>query len=346
MKQTDILVGGQDGYHTYRIPSIITTLEGTALALCEGRKFTWEDKDPTDILLKRSTDNGETWSETRMLVEGVPHAMMDPSSVVDRDTGTIWLMYERYPQGYKMGTTGLGLDGVTNWVTHSTDDGKTWSEPVNITATTKQAEWQQMGRGPGRGIQTGTGRLIIPTNCRDAEGRNWVLATYSDDHGKTWRIGGRTGPDVNECQVVELSDGSLMINMRSYREKGCRAVAISRDDGDTWSALEDVPALVEPVCQASIVRYGLPNGDAGGPLLFSNPASPSDRANMTVKLSHDEGGTWPTAGLINSGPSAYSCLTVFRDGTIGCLYERGRASPYERITLARFTMEWLTNQST
>ena len=342
MEQMDIFVGGQDGYHTCRIPSIITTLEGTALAFCEGRKFTWEDKDPTDLLLKRSTDNGETWSEIQMLVEGVPHAVMDPCSVVDRDTGAIWLVYERYPKGFEAGTAGPGLDGVTNWVTHSTDDGKTWSEPVNITATTRKAEWRKMGHGPGRGIQTGSGRFVIPTLCVDAEDKQWSLATYSDDHGKTWRIGSRTGPDVNECQVVELADGSLMVNMRSYREKGCRAVAISRDDGDTWSALEDVPELVEPVCQASIVRYEMPNGDDRGPLLFSNPASPSDRANMTVKLSDDEGRTWPTAKLINSGPSAYSCLTVFQDGTIGCLYERGQESPYERLTLARFTMEWLT----
>ncbi len=149
MNQTDVFISGQDGYKYFRIPSIIVTQDGTVLAFCEGRMFRLDDKSPTDIVLKRSLDNGKTWLEQQVAVEGIPHAVADPCPVVDRDTGTIWLMYDRYPEGFEDGKTGMGLESGTNWVTHSTDDGKTWSEPVNITETTKEPNWSSVHHGPG-----------------------------------------------------------------------------------------------------------------------------------------------------------------------------------------------------
>jgi len=342
VKQTDVFIAGQDGYHTYRIPSIIVTHKGTLLAFCEGRMSGAADKSPTDMVLKRSLDNGKTWMPMQMVIRGVPDAVMDPCPVIDRTTGRIYLMYDRYPRGFKMSAAGWGMDSASAWVTHTDDDGQTWSEPINITKSTKKREWTQIAHGPGRGIQTQTGRLVIPCNCYDIEGQQWAFAIYSDDHGDTWQLGGEIGPRMSESQVVELADGCLVLNMRSYRERGCRAMAISRDGGITWTDPVDVPDLIEPVCQASVLLHDTEAGRGTGLSLFSNPAS-RDRTRMTIKLSYDEGRTWPVAGLIYAGPSAYSCLAVLSDGTLACLYERGESNPYEKIALAQFNIEWLTH---
>jgi sialidase-1 len=337
MEQIDVYVAGQDGYHTYRIPSLIVTCQDTVLAFCEGRMVNAADKSPTDLVLKRSHDGGRTWTPMQVVVKGVPDAVMDPCPVIDRATGRIHLVYDRYPQGFTLADAGLGLDSTTAWVTHSDDDGETWSEPADITATTKKPEWSQLAHGPGRGIQARSGRLVIPCNSNDTEGGQWAFAIYSDDHGETWQLGKETGPLVNESQVVELSDKSLLLNMRSYRGRGCRAVARSTDGGATWSDPADVPDLIEPVCQASMIRYEVASRRGTGPLLFSNPAS-RERTHMTVKVSEDEGTRWTVAERIYDGPSAYSCLAVLPDGAVACLYERGQIHPYETITLAQFEL--------
>ena len=147
---------------------------------------------------------------------------------------------------------------------------------------------------------------------------------------------------MNESTVVELVDGTLMLNMRSYRGKNHRAVAISKDGGLSWSASRDDATLVEPVCQASILRYTWPDQNGKSRILFSNPAS-TTRDHMTVRLSYDDGKTWPISKLIHEGPSAYSNLAVLSDGSMACLYERGAQQPYEKITFARFTLDWLTD---
>src|SRR5262249_49673592 len=157
---------------------------------------------------------------------------------------------------------------------------------------------------------------------------------------------GVVGPNCNECQAVELPDGSVMLNMRSYRGNNRRLVAISKDGGETFAEPVADETLVEPGCQASIVRLPALSPDAPGApgtglsqekagILFSNPAS-TKREKMTVRLSRDGGKTWPHAKELHAGPAAYSCLTVLPDGEIGCLYERGDKNPYETITFARF----------
>jgi sialidase-1 len=162
---------------------------------------------------------------------------------------------------------------------------------------------------------------------------------YSDDGGTTWKLGGVVGPQCDESQVVELRDGRLLLNMRSYRRDHRRLVAFSKDGGEAFSKPSGDRQLIEPICQASILRHP---GRRGG-ILFSNPAS-TKREKMTVRLSRDEGKTWPHARVLHDGPSAYSCLAVLPDGTIACLYERGDRSAYETITLARCSLSWLTAQ--
>jgi sialidase-1 len=264
---------------------------------------------------------------------------MDPCPVVDRTTGTVWLIYDRWPEGYQgEKIAGLGPESVSCWVTHSADDGATWSGPVNITAATKKTHWTGVVHGPGVGIQTQSGRFVIPST-HYVEGHRCFVTT-SDDHGKTWQIGGETGPSMCEPQIAELADGTLMLNMRSMRGKQRRAIATSSDGGATWSEIRDDPTLIEPVCQGSFLRYILASKHDRNRLLFINPASETSRINGTVRLSYDEGETWPIAKTLVPDEFMYSCLTVLPNLSLGCLYE---TDGYRRIRFARFTLEWLTD---
>lgn len=351
-EQTDVFISGRDGYHTYRIPSLIVSKKRTLLAFCEGRKTGRGDHGDLDLVLKRSTDNGKTWSPQQIVYEEGGAAKItigNPCPVVDRDTGTIWLPFCR------------NNDRV--FITKSIDDGLTWSKPVEITGDVKKPGWGWYATGPGVGIQlrrgTHKGRLVIPCDHREKVDGQWLMFShvfYSDDHGQTWQLGGSLDRHTDECQVVELTDGRLLINMRNYWERtgkvaergGMRAIAWSRDGGESWSDLQFDKTLIEPVCQASFIRYsdgGNENGpsqrDRTTPLLFSNPASRKTRHRLTIRMSTDEGKTWPIARLLHAGPSAYSCLTTLPDGAIGILYERGDKHAYETITFARCSLQWL-----
>lgn len=343
---TDVFVSGQEGYHTYRIPSLITTAKGTLLAFCEGRKNSSSDTGDIDTVLRRSTDGGRTWGPMQVVVDDGTNTFGNPCPVVDRKTGTILLLL----------THNLGSDREdaikaataastrTVWITRSTDDGVTWSKPEDITASAKKPEWTWYATGPGCGIQLASGRLVIPCDF-SLKAKVKIYGShviYSDDGGRTWHIGGVAGKDVNECQVVERADGSLMLNMRGVRnpeQQNRRVVSISRDKGLTWSPVTYDDALIEPVCQASFIRLSAGAG-ARDCLIFANPAS-KKREKMTVRASYDGGETWPAARLLYKGPAAYSALAVVPDGRIACLYECGDKHPYERIRLARFSLDWL-----
>ena len=277
----------------------------------------------------------------------------DELALVDQDTGTIWLLmtWNRGDDRESAIRKKTSKDTRRVWVTRSDDDGLTWAKPSQITDTTKRPEWGWYATGPGVGIQFAkgqhAGRLIIPCDHSIApstdnpNGYNSHVV-YSDDHGKTWSIGGVISPQVNECQVVELVDSTLIINMRNYdRSKTARAIATSQDGGLTWSKVTHDPALVEPICQASFLRYSWPTEHGKGPLLFSNPATRNKRTSMTVRRSYDEGKTWQAARLLHAGPSAYSCLATLPGGDIACLYEAGQDHPYEKIVFARFSLDWL-----
>jgi len=357
IQQTDVFISGTDGYHTYRIPSLLVTKTGTLLAFCEGRKKGRGDSGDIDLLLKRSVDGGKTWSQQQIVWDNGGNTCGNPCAVVDQDSGTIWLLmtWNHGSDRESAIKNNTSKDTRRVWVSRSNDDGLTWSKPVEITDTTKHPEWRWYATGPGVGIQLRTGlwkgRLVIPCDHSVAPSPNNPNGynshvIISDDHGKTWRIGGVIRPQVNECQVVELADGTLMINMRNYdRTKTTRAIATSTDGGESWSKVRHDPALVEPICQASFLRYTLRPEHDRNRLLFSNPAraKTGDRRDMTVRLSYDEGKTWPVSKTLHAGPSAYSCLAVLPDGDITCLYEAGQKHPYEKIVFARFNLEWLTD---
>jgi len=351
-QQVDVFVSGRNGYHTYRIPAAIVTNKGTLLVFCEGRKTSRSDTGDIDMLLKRSMDGGKTFSDQQVIWDDGPNTCGNPCPVVDRDTGRIWLLMTHNlgddDHGKISARTGKGTRTV--WITHSDDEGKTWAQPVEITKGVKPSEWTWYATGPGVGIQLKLrphkGRLIVPCDYTGSLNKSFVAGShviYSDDHGKTWKLGGAVSDNTNECQIIERPDGSLLLNMRWWRKAQTRRrkIATSTDGGITWSKATRDETLLSPCCQASLIRYNPPDTKDQSMVLFSNPAHISKRLNMTVRLSYDEGATWPIAKLLWAGPTAYSCLTVLRDGKIGCLYERGKKHPYEKITLAKFELAWL-----
>lgn len=331
IEQVDVWRAGQDGYHSYRIPALLATRKGTLLAFCEARKNSRSDAGDIDMVVKRSEDQGKTWSAQTRIADHGPDTIGNPCPVQDRSTGTIWLPLTGNPGNLTEREIEKDSSRGTRtvWMTYSKDDGRSWAKPYEITSTAKDPGWGWYATGPGNSIQLRSGRLVVPCDHRRFAGQarhSHIL--YSDDHGQTWKLGGSAQPDTNECAVVELNDGSLLLNMRSYARKNRRAIARSADGGITWTSLGLDEALIEPVCQASFIRFDKRR------LLFSNPSS-TKRERMTLRVSRDEGKSWSEGVVLHAGPAAYSSLAALKGGWAGCLYERGQASPYDTVTFAK-----------
>ncbi|MBD3187880.1 exo-alpha-sialidase [Candidatus Bathyarchaeota archaeon] len=363
----------KDGYHTYRIPSIVAARDGSLVALAEGRRSR-KDQSGNDIVMKRSSDNGDTWQDFTTIASMGDDSLNNPQAVVLRDSGDIILFYQLFPYPSYVRALVPGFvdppgkrlalpwfKRIPKRVTRafcmrSKDNGSTWSTPQDITAQVKRpSKVTSLSGGPGVGIELRRepfrNRIIMPFNQGPV--RRWkVYAVYSDDGGKTWKYGRVAPPHptgmkgtANEVQMVELVDGRIMLNARVQGGNHHRVVAYSSDGGETWTPLQEDPVLIEPQCQASIIRYSDPIDGQESRLLFSNPASKSRRMKGTIRMSYDEGKTWPVKRILCAGWFAYSCLAVLSDGTIGCLFEHGKKDAYETITFARFTLKWLTRTS-
>ena len=339
----EVYQAGDAGFHTYRIPSLLQAGNGTLLAFAEARREGAADAGNIDLVVKRSRDGGATWSALQVVGDDGPNTVGNPCPVVDRTTGTIWLLTTRNRGADRERdiTAGTSQGTRTAWVQKSIDHGDTWSAPVEITASVKPAGWTWYATGPGIGIQTRSGRLVIPANhaehhVESGTGVHRSHIIYSDDGGKQWTLGASADAGTNESQVVELSDGRLLLNMRNHPPKAenFRMIATSSDGGRTLSAASPDRALIEPPAQASLIVA------ARRQLIFANPAG-MKRERLTVRLSEDDGATWPVSRVVHEGPAAYSSLASLPDGSIGLLFERGERSPYERITFARLTRAWL-----
>ncbi|MEI6646904.1 MAG: sialidase family protein [bacterium] len=345
-----LFTSGQNGYNTYRIPALAVTTQGTVLAICEGRKKGSGDSGDIDLVMKRSVDNGKTWSAQQVIWNDKENTCGNPCAVVDRDTGTIWLLstWNRGDDHEGAIIQQTSKDTRHIFVMNSVDDGITWSKAVEITADVKLTNWTWYATGPGSGIQIEQGphkgRLVIPCDHIEAATKHYYShVIYSDDHGKSWKLGGTTPQDkVNECEVVELAGGKLMLNMRNYdRAKKSRQTAVSSDGGLTWTDQRLDPTLIEPICQAAIERVPATARSNSGVLLFSNPASEKGRVNMTVRASTDDGKTWSVSRVLHAGPSSYSDLAMLANGEAACLYEGGMKGACEAIIFISFPLDTL-----
>ncbi|WDQ15080.1 sialidase family protein [Rhodopirellula sp. P2] len=324
----DVFVPAKDGYPAIRIPSIVTTKQGTLLAFAEGRQG--GDHSENDLIMKRSTDHGATWSEVIVLNDQGKLSLNNPQAVV-LESGQVLLMYQRSKLGERNASDGYGPDSFFTFVQTSDDDGLNWSEPRDVSQQVKREQGvTSVAAGPGIGIvlQHGPrkGRIIMPFNQGPYD--QWrVYAAFSDDDGRTWEMGDVAPGDGkghgNEVQMVELAGGRVMLNARTQGVGSTkhRKIAISDDAGQTWSPLEIDEQLVDPTCQAAILRYSWPS-EGKSRLLFSNPASQTKRENGVLRISYDEGQTWPNQVNVYPRGFAYSCLTRLQDDRIGVLFER------------------------
>lgn len=350
---------GQDHCDTYRIPGLVTTNKGTLIAVYDIRYLNSCDlQGNIDVGMSRSTNGGKSWSPMQVIMDmgewgGKPQAengIGDPSVLVDEKTNTIWvaaLWLNGHPgkTAWNASEPGISPDKTGQlMLVKSEDDGITWSKPVNITEQVKKPEWTLMFQGPGRGITLSNGTLVFPAQFRDAGKVPHSTIIYSKDRGKTWKVGTGAKPNTTEAQLVQLADGSLMLNMRDDKnrtQKGPdngRAVAITKDLGATWiTHPSSNSALPEPNCMASIISTHIQiNGKQKQVLLFSNPDNKSKRANMTIKASINQGDTWPSNLQleINSDEGyGYSCLTRIDQKNIGILYEGVKELYFQVIPL-------------
>ncbi len=331
---------GEEGYKCFRIPAVVKSAGGTVLAFAEGRRNGCSDTGSIDLVMKRSPDDGRSWGDLQVVWSDGANTCGNPAPVVDSETGRIFLL-----STWNLGEdhepdiiSGKSRDTRRVFVLSSADEGQTWSDPFEITGQVKKENWTWYATGPVHGIQLRhgehRGRLLIPCDHIEAvtrEYRSHVI--YSDDHGDSWQLGGIVPQDqVNECTVAELDEGRLLLNMRNYdRSQRSRRVSFSRDGGMSWSDIRPDPVLVEPICQASMLMF---ERDARpGLLLFLNPASREERVRMTLRMSPDQGGSWPVSRLLHEGPSAYSDMVQLNNREVLLLMETGAESPYEGIAV-------------
>lgn len=341
--RTDLAVSGV-GYPVYRIPALEVTNSGTLIAAYDGRPTGADLPGNIAVLARRSRDGGRTWLPQQVVrADTAPYGFGDPSLLVDRTTGRIFMFYAAsVRRGFARAATGNREDDPDVQqadVSWSDDDGVTWQHR-RITAAIKDSSWGGLFASSGAGIQLQqgphAGRLLQQYVVR-WQARNYAASAVSDDHGVTWCMGQLAGPGADENKTVELGDGRIMLNSRA---RPYRLVGWSRDGGETWTPLQPDTQLVDPANNGAIIRYDIaaPPGSArASRLLFSNTADSTERRALTVRLSCDDGATWHTPTVIEPGPSAYSTLVVLQGGDIGVLYERG---DYQAITFARFTPGW------
>jgi sialidase-1 len=348
INQTVLFNKGDAGYGCYRIPAIVRTRSGALLAFAEARRAWCADSQEIDLVLRRSDDNGRTWSATQTVLSGTdsdPNAVAtrgNPAPIVDYETGRIVLLSTMDP-----GTTSRPR---TPYVQVSDDDGKTWSKAKNIGDQIDDPAWGWYATGPVHGIQltrgAHAGRLVAGTNYDNGAGKNAGQLVYSDDHGVTWHKGAtdlRSDATPQEISVVEKVDGGVYAGARNNAGTAgaSRMSAVSNDGGQTFAApFTTITGLTTPVVQGSLQRLrAVDQGDRYNRILFAAPADPQRRRYMTIRSSFDEGANWQSVAdgtRITSDWSGYSDMAVLRTGEIGLLYEGGTVDARDQIRFARF----------
>jgi len=371
MHKVQLYRAGVGGYYTYRIASLVATKKGTLLAFCAARKNKGGDWDPIDILMRRSTDQGKTWELPQVIVHQDTLPCDNAMPITDYQTGAVHLLYQ--------------VDYARVFYMRSNDDGKTFSQSVEITKTLEQFRkvypWVVVAPGPGHGIQMHNGRLIVPFWMSDGSSKEFgprhrghrpsiVVSVYSDDHGQNWQAGEVAVPDndvtviPNETSLIQLADGRVMFNSRNESLNYRRLITYSQDGATGWSRPFFHDAFFEPICFGSMVRYSMKPDQSKNRMLFCNPDSRHDpwvarrpstprsarsrhRVNLTVRMSYDEGHTWPVSKVLDPEIAGYSDLAATPDGKIHCFYEGGSitGSHYKNthMSIISFDLAWLTN---
>jgi sialidase-1 len=361
-------------YHSFRIPSLLRTKSDTLLAFVEGRASANKDYGNINLLYKRSTNNGATWSSLSEVVGAGQGTWGNPTAVVDQSNGKIWLFMSWNPAGYSQNGD-PGTAKITAWehrkvyVSSSIDDGLTWSTPADLTETLKPktkadgSVWSWDAVGPGVGIQTSTGRLVIPATNRNI---------YSDDHGATWRVAlitnsstGAIQEETSEGTVLQLTDGRLMRNDRAvgpvWEISARRWVARGTIEGG-FDAFAPDATLLDPPAEASILRY---NTDSPTRIVFLNSASTLTRTKMNVRISYDEARTWPVHRFLSDAPlpawpglgtasvaeGGYSSMAKTADFFVGALVEVNEntadsSTSHRSIVFRKFNLPWMLNGTT
>lgn len=363
-----------DNKPNYRIPGILLAPNGDLLVIAERRNDGPGDIGNHDIVMKRSTDQGKTWSAEQMILDDGNRVCTDLT--LGRDaSGKLWLFFLKDKKRFAY--------------LHSSDNGQTWQGPVDIHSQVTRPEWdalksqtvdekpahpkgrmalwekewdQRYGCGPGKAVvQLKSGRIVVPARHREDIGkgrlRSFAHCFYSDDQGTTWKLGGTIGMHTSECQLQELADGQLLVVSRNENAADApdnlrHLVAISDNGGETWGPVRRAEELITPRCHGSLERLTLAGTHDKNRLMFTSPASPFrqeehpyGRYNLTVRLSYDEGETWNAGRTLWPHPGSYSDMVVMDDLTIGCIYERadkGSTHYWDELHFARFNLEWLT----
>lgn len=348
VKSIPVFKAGEDGYHTYRIPAIVRAKNGDLLAFAEGRKNGRADHGDIDIVLKRSSDGGRNWGRMQLVQDELADPtgrvwIGNPTPIVDLldpvHPGRIWLVFTR--------------SNERMFVILSDDNGNTWSKRREISQTALKPEWDWCAAGPVHGIQLErgphAGRLIAPCDHRnkviDSLGSHLV---YSDDHGQNWKLGAtdthaKDDPlHPNECVAVELVDGRVYVNSRDHQgsDPANRTIAYSSDGGSTFDGtFVAEPNITSPIVQNSTVRLAAKDrGDADNVLIHSGPGHKTERQDLTILASFDEGKTWGRKTVLHRGPVAYSDLVKLDGGRVGVLFEAGRKL-YDEILFATFSLD-------
>lgn len=348
-----VFSGGVDGYTCFRIPAIVTTANGTVIAMSDGRIGSCGDiPTPLDLVIKRSFDHGATWGPLQVVtdygtangdVDNYPFyglsnitrvASGDAALLLDRTNGRIWTLYDN---GGVSGGRKIKLE-----MKYSDDDGATWSSRIDVESANPgiRPGYGEFLTGPGNGVQLSegpnSGRLIFPVYSYGSPSASMVI--YSDDHGATWQRSLNAVTNGGEIQVAELTGGVLLASMRDngFSWGGVRTFAISTNGGRNWDLpytnTINPPTLADPACQGNIYRLTTTNDSNASRLVHANAASASGRVNMTLRISYDEGQTWPVSNQVYAAGSAYSSVTKLANGDVGLLFEK---DPYGNLDYAR-----------
>lgn len=362
-QEMTVFQNGLEGYKCYRIPAIVKAPNGDLLAFAEARRNNCGDFGDVDIVMKSSLDQGKSWSALQVVADNGSDQVGNQAPVFD-------LTDKRYPKGrlflfYNTGTAheqevreGKAIREV--WYKTSTNNGRTWSEPVNITTQVSKPnkpeinphyafkeDWRSYANTPGHGLQIKKGaykgRIFIAANHSEGPpqplSRDYIAhGFYTDDHGQSFKL----SPNVayagsNEAIATETSDGSLLFNCRNQSgDAKYRIQAFTKNAGETWSEVKVMTDLPDPVCQGSMIDFEPQKGKKV--LIFSNLNSQTKREKLTIRVSEDDGKSWSAGKEIYEGAAAYSDLVVQKDQQIGVLYEK---DDYTKIVYAVFEYNWL-----